>query len=154
MDVDKRRIIMKAIHSNNTSIEIMLRRELWKYGVRYRIHKKILGCRPDISIKKYKLAIFVDGDFWHGRDFSDERIHANKKYWDNKIRRNIERDLEQTILLRDEGWTVFRFWGTDIQNDVKRCSEIIIKCISRIKQQKHDKNFKRKTQEQKQKVIS
>ena len=110
MDVDKRRIIMKAIHSNNTSIEIMLRRELWKYGVRYRIHKK--------------------------------------------IRRNIERDLEQTILLRDEGWTVFRFWGTDIQNDVKRCSEIIIKCISRIKQQKHDKNFRRKAQEQKQKVIS
>lgn len=66
MSSEKRRNIMRAIHSNNTSIEILLRRELWKRGVRYRIHKRVFCCQPDISIKKYKLAIFVDGDFWHG----------------------------------------------------------------------------------------
>ena len=148
MDKEKRHNIMKAIHSNDTSIEIMLRHELWKRNVRYRIHSKILESKPDISIKKYKLAIFVDGDFWHGRDFSDERIHTNKMYWYNKIRRNIERDLEQTIMLRDEGWTVLRFWGTDIQENVKRCSDIIIQSINKIKQQRHFKHVKRITNKQ------
>lgn len=126
---DKRRKIMKAIHSSNTGIEIMLRHELWKRGVRYRIHKRVLGCKPDISIKKYKLAVFVDGDFWHGKDYTDERIHTNKKFWDNKIRRNMERDLEQTILLRDAGWIVLRFWENDIKRDVCGCAAEVIKMI-------------------------
>ena len=127
---EKRSIIMKAVHSNNTSIEIMLRRELWKRNLRYRIHAKVCDCKPDISIKKYKLAVFVDGDFWHGRDFSDERIHTNKKYWDNKIRRNMERDLEQTILLRDAGWTVLRFWESEIKSGVTGCADKIMEVIS------------------------
>ena len=126
---EKRSKIMKAIRSNNTNIELLLRRELWKRNVRYRIHAKVLGCRPDFSIKKYKLAVFVDGDFWHGRDYSEERFHTNKKYWHNKIRRNIERDLEQTILLRDAGWIVLRFWETEIQNDVGRCATAVIQTI-------------------------
>ncbi len=142
---DKRHNIMKAIHSNNTSIELMLRRELWKCGIRYRVNKKILDCHPDISIKKYKIAIFVDGDFWHGRDFSDKRVQTNKKYWDNKIRRNIERDLEQTIMLRDNGWVVFRFWGTDIQENVKICCDAIIQHINKAKQQRQFKHEKRMT---------
>ncbi len=147
---EKRSNIMKAIHSNNTAIEIMLRRELWARNIRYRIHTKVLGCRPDISIKKYKLAIFVDGDFWHGRDYSDHRVHTNKKYWDNKIRRNMERDLEQTILLRDAGWDVLRFWETEIQEDVARCATEVIQTIGKRKllrtgkignnSEKHDKD--------------
>lgn len=128
---EKRSKIMKAIHSNNTSVEILLRRALWKQNVRYRVHTKVFGCRPDITIKKYKLAVFVDGDFWHGHDFSEERFHTNKKYWDNKIRRNMERDLEQTILLRDAGWIVLRFWETEIQKDVAFCVERVIQAIKR-----------------------
>ncbi|MBQ7417114.1 MAG: very short patch repair endonuclease [Acidaminococcaceae bacterium] len=130
LTLEKRSKIMKAIRSNNTSIEIMLRRELWKRNIRYRIHAKILGCKQDISIKKYKLAIFVDGDFWHGHDFSDKRIHTNKKYWDNKIRRNMERDLDQTIMLRDEGWIVLRFWESEIKSDVSDCVDKIVKVIT------------------------
>ena len=133
---EKRSKIMKAIHSNNTSIELLLRRELWKRNVRYRIHVKILGCRPDFSIKKYKLAVFVDGDFWHGRDYSEERFHTNKKFWHNKIRRNMERDLEQTILLRDAGWIVLRFWETEILKDVSQCATAVIQTI-RIRKGNH-----------------
>ena len=130
---EKRSKIMKAICSNNTSIELVLRRALWTRNVRYRIHAKVLGCKPDLSIKKYKLTVFVDGDFWHGRDYSETRFHTNKKYWHNKIRRNIERDLEQTIRLRDAGWTVLRFWETEIQKDVGRCAETVVQVIKRKK---------------------
>lgn len=133
---EKRSKIMKAIHSNNTSVEIMLRNELWKRNARYRIHARILGCKPDISIKKYKLAIFVDGDFWHGHDFSDKRFRTNKKYWDNKIRRNMERDLEQTIMLRDAGWDVLRFWESEIKSDVAGCVDKIAAVINSRKMKK------------------
>lgn len=130
---EKRHNIMKSIHSNNTSIEIMLRRKLWKCGVRYRIHKKIMGCKPDITIKKYKLAIFVDGDFWHGRNYTDDMFKSNQEYWNNKIRRNIERDLEQTITLRDNGWRVLRFWESEIKQDIELCCSIIMQELNQLK---------------------
>ncbi|MBO5604997.1 MAG: DUF559 domain-containing protein, partial [Acidaminococcaceae bacterium] len=65
-----------------------------------------------------------------GHDFSDKRIHTNKKYWDNKIRRNMERDLDQTIMLRDEGWIVLRFWESEIKSDVSDCVDKIVKVIT------------------------
>lgn len=132
---EQRRNNMKAIHSNNTVIELLLRRELFHRGIRFRINKKILTTRPDISIVKYKLAIFCDGDFWHGKDYYDGRVKHNKLYWDSKIRRNQERDLEQTILLRDEGWTVLRFWESEIRTDVAGCAQKIIEIINQKKVQ-------------------
>ena len=122
--------VRKAMQGNtkkNTSIEILLRRVLWQRGVRYRKNcKDILG-KPDVSIKKYKLAVFCDGDFWHGKDYHGVKRHS--RYWDEKIKRNRERDLEVTIRLRDEGWTVLRFWESEIKNDLNGCVQKILKAI-------------------------
>ena len=78
-------------------------------------------------ILKDKIAIFCDGDFWHGKNFYNKKFCINKEFWEEKIKRNMERDLEVTILLRDMGWTVIRFWESDIILDVHKCVEIVKK---------------------------
>ena len=110
MSKDSRRKIMTSIRNKDTKIELLLRRELWKEKIRYRKNLKGIIGKPDIVIMKDKIAIFCDGDFWH-----------------EKIKRNMERDLEVTILLRDMGWTVIRFWESDIILDVHKCVEIVKK---------------------------
>lgn len=122
---------MQHIRNKNTGIELLLRKSLWKKGIRFRVNNKHILGKPDISIKKYKLLIFVDGDFWHGRNFTDGTVDTNKKFWNEKIKRNRERDLEYTIRLRDEGWTVLRFWGSDIKKDVSVVVEEIINTIKK-----------------------
>lgn len=112
---------MQAIHSKDTKIEIKLRKALWHAGIHYRKNVKVINCRPDIVIKKYKLAIFCDGDFWHGRISEKYTIKNNGDYWKEKIKRNKERDLENTITLRDAGWTVLRFWEFEINNNLEDC---------------------------------
>ena len=129
MNIDtptSRHKIMAAIHSKNTKIEIRLRRALWHKGVRYRKNFKVCGCRVDIAITKYKIAVFCDGEFWHGK--KKRKILTNVEYWEEKIRRNIERDLDNTISLRDNGWEVLRFWETDIEKHLDQCvAEVISK---------------------------
>lgn len=112
---------MQAIHNKNTKIEIILRKALWHKGIRYRKNYKILSCNVDIVLTKYKIAIFCDGDFWHGKDFADSVIGTNTKFWHEKIKGNIERDLENTIKLRDNGWLVLRFWEIDIIKRLPYC---------------------------------
>ena len=118
--------IMAAIKSKNTSIEVILRHALWHKGLRYRKNVKGVYGTPDICVKKYRLAIFCDGDFWHGKNYTDKEFTTNKKYWDNKIKRNKERDLEVTITLRDQGWTVLRFWEDEIRHDLDGCVEKVM----------------------------
>ncbi len=133
---EQRSKTMRAIKSSDTSIEVLLRKSLWAEGIRYKKnYSKLLGC-PDIVITKYKIVIFCDGDFWHGKDFNENRISTNKKFWDEKIRRNQERDLEITLALRDQGWTVLRFWEKDIINN-------ITKCVNEIKTQIYQKSVKK-----------
>ena len=124
---------MSHVKSKNTSVELMLRKALWAKGIRYRINEKALPGKPDISIKKYRIAIFCDGDFWHGRNFSENTVNTNKAFWIEKIRSNRERDLKQTIELRDAGWTVLRYWGSDIQKEPGRIVNEIIETISFLK---------------------
>ncbi len=112
----------------DTSIELILRRALYKRGVHYRKNVKTILGTPDIAIKKYRLVVFCDGDFWHGNGYHSVKSH--KRFWDEKIRRNRERDLEYTIRLRDEGWTVLRFWESDIRNDLDGCVKQIIDVIN------------------------
>lgn len=122
----------KAMNGNkgrDTKIEIILRKALWHSGIHYRKQYKIFDCHPDIVITKYKIAIFCDGDFWHGKNYKEHKIKHNSEFWDNKIRRNIERDLENTIMLRDNGWTVFRFWETDIKKDLDMCVKMVLREI-------------------------
>lgn len=138
--------IMSAVRSKNTKPEIMLRKALWKLGLRYRLNcQKILGT-PDIVFLRAKIAVFVDGDFWHGhnwaiRDYGsfEQEIKRYNPYWQDKIKRNIERDLEQTIALRDEGWIVLRYWESDIKND----TEAIAVQISEIYSARSENNERR-----------
>ena len=116
---------MKANKSHDTSIEIILRKALWHEGIRYRKNLKVCSCRPDIVITKYRIAIFCDGDFWHGGPTARHKFTVNKYYWEQKIKRNKERDLENTIELRDNNWDVLRFWESDIRNDLSMCVSII-----------------------------
>ena len=137
MDVlttEQRKRNMQNIHNKNTSIELLLRKALWHKGVRFRVNCKGIVGKPDIVIKKYKLVVFCDGDFWHGKD--NREVGTNSKFWSEKIKRNKERDLEQTIALRDDGWIVLRFWGSDIKEDINTVTDIIIKEIETIKQRK------------------
>ena len=116
---------MQAIRSRDTKIEILLRKALWHEGIRYRKNYKVCSCHPDIVITKYKIAVFCDGEFWHGmRDISN-----CTKYWHEKIRRNMERDLENTIELRDNGWIVLRFWETEIKKHLDDCVAEVKRCI-------------------------
>ena len=109
---------MKNIHGKDTKIEVILRKALWNKGYRYRKNYKILPGSPDIVLTKYKIAIFCDGEFFHGKDWDTlkQRLEKsnNSEYWISKISRNKERDDEINKKLNFEGWTVIRFWGEDI----------------------------------------
>lgn len=126
----KRSKIMKSIKGSNTSIEVRLRKALWHKGVRYRKNFKVFDCHHDIVITKYKIAVFCDGNFWHGKDLQKRPIKHNSSYWNEKIRRNVERDLENTIELRDNGWIVLRFWEDDIQKNLPNCVGDVLRFIS------------------------
>ncbi len=124
---------MQNIKSNNTRIEQVLRRELWARGFRYRKNYDGLPGKPDIVLTKYKIAIFCDGEFFHGKDWEvlRPRLEAgnNSEYWKKKILRNIERDDEVNKVLMAMGWTVIRFWGKDILKNCGECIQVIEECI-------------------------
>jgi DNA mismatch endonuclease (patch repair protein) len=118
---------MSRIKSSDTSIEMSLRRALWHAGVRYRKNYTKLPGTPDIAITKHRIAVFCDGEFWHGKDWEQKKfkIKSNRDYWINKIERNIERDNEINRVLGNRGWLVIRIWGKDIQDNVDGCVEDI-----------------------------
>lgn len=129
--------IMSSIRSKNTKPEIMLSRALWHKNIRFRKHTKIIG-KPDIAIKKYKIAIFVDGDFWHGNNWKirklpslESEIQNYSLFWQEKILKNIKHDKDVNRKLKKDGWTVLRFWQSQIENDVDKCVNKIIKEIEK-----------------------
>lgn len=116
----------KKIKSKNTGIELLLRRELWKQGYRYRINDKTVFGKPDIVFHKQKIAIFCDSEFWHGKKFLEgEKFKVNNDFWEAKIKRNIERDQEVNRILESEGWQVVRFWGREIIKNMPNCISVI-----------------------------
>lgn len=124
---------MRAIRSKDTSIEVMLRKELWERGYRYRKNCNDLPGKPDIVFVSKKVAIFCDSEFWHGFDWDNQknRIGSNRDYWIPKIERNIERDDEVNQKLIEMGYVVIRFWGKEIKRDVKQCADLVeynLKC--------------------------
>lgn len=124
---------MKKLKSNDTSIETLLRKELWKRGYRFRKNDTELPGKPDIVLTKYKIAIFCDGEFFHGKDWEVRKpILAqgnNGDYWVKKIARNRERDDEVNKKLSFMGWTVLRFWGKDIKKHTDECIRAIEEAI-------------------------
>lgn len=123
--------LMSKIRSTGTIPEIHLRKSLWSKGYRYRKNNKSLPGKPDITFAKYKIAVFIDGEFWHGFNWEDKKgkIKSNRDYWIPKIERNMVRDKKNNLLLEQSGWKVIRFWEKEVKKDIAKCSNIIIKTI-------------------------
>lgn len=133
---------MQHIRSKDTKIEIKLRKALWAKGYRYRKkYKELPGC-PDIVLTKYRIVIFCDGEFFHGKDWDvlKPRLEKsnNSEFWIKKISRNMERDdeIDKQLLFRD--WTVIRFWGKDILKNTDECIRVIEETISDLRMARWD----------------
>mgnify|MGYP000124659338 FL=1 len=129
---EQRRKNMKAVKNKDSEIERLLRKELWSRGLRYRKnYKKIIG-KPDIVFVGKKVAVFCDSEFWHGYDWENKKneIQSRREFWIPKIERNMQRDIEVTQTLENEGWTVLRFWGNDIKKKTKECADIIERAVT------------------------
>ena len=130
---EQRRKNMQHIKSSDTQIEVLLRKALWKKGYRYRKNYKNLPGKPDIALTKYRIAIFCDGEFFHGKDWEVLKprleMSNNSDYWISKISRNRAHDDEINKKLLFLGWTVIRFWGKDIKENTDECIKVIEEAI-------------------------
>lgn len=125
---------MKQIKSKDSKIELILRKELWHRGLRYRKNVKGIIGKPDIVFTGKKVAVFCDSEFWHGYDWENRKkdFKTHQEFWIPKIERNMQRDNEVNQLLRDSGWTVIRFWGKEIQKNLTQCADIIEKAVGKV----------------------
>jgi DNA mismatch endonuclease (patch repair protein) len=129
---EQRSKTMSAIRSTNTKAEIRLAKALWNLGYRYRKNNRTVFGTPDLTFKKLKIAIFVDSEFFHGKDWESQkdRVKTNTEFWQKKIERNIQRDIEVNNYLESQNWKVLRFWSEQIEKNLEDCvatiqSEII-----------------------------
>ena len=122
---------MQAIKNKDSKIELSLRKELWHRGLRYQKNSKKVFGHPDIVFLGKKIAIFVDSEFWHGYDWENRKhdFKSHQEFWIPKIERNIQRDREVNTTLQNEGWTVLRFWGKEIINNLNGCADSIERAV-------------------------
>ncbi len=122
---------MKAVKSKGSKIEVMLMKELWSRGLRYRKNVKNIYGKPDIAFIGKKVAVFCDSEFWHGYNWEEHKhdFKSNQEFWIPKIERNMERDREVTEKLENDGWTVIRFWGKEIIKNLEKCADIVEKAV-------------------------
>lgn len=121
MDVltrEQRSYNMSRIRGQDTGPELLLRKSLWKMGFRYRTHYKLPG-KPDVVFVSRRIAIFVDGCFWHGCPVHGVRPKTNAAFWEKKIQSAIDRDKKNKVLLEKEGWTVLHFWEHEVEEDLE-----------------------------------
>lgn len=120
---EQRRKNMQAVKNKDSKIELILRSALWEKGIRYRKHYSKLIGKPDIVLTKYRIAIFVDSEFWHGYDWENKKheIKSNKEFWIIKIENNMDRDIFVTNQLKNDGWVVLRFWGKEVIINLEQC---------------------------------
>lgn len=107
---DDRSDLMSRIRGDHTAPERALRAALWARGLRYRLHLKTPAGRPDVVFPGRRVAVFIDGCFWHGCPDHYVRPRSNTPFWSNKLRANVERDRAQTLRLEEMGWRVVRLW--------------------------------------------
>ncbi len=118
---------MSRVHVTGGKDEVIIRKILWHRGIRYRTNYKALPGKPDIAITKYKIAIFIDGEFWHGYnwDYYKSHIKRNRNYWIPKIEANMRHDKIVNCKLRDMGWLVLRFWSKPILKNPDYYADVI-----------------------------
>ncbi|UPT70327.1 MAG: very short patch repair endonuclease [Flavobacterium sp. JAD_PAG50586_2] len=110
---------MRAIKSTGTKPELLLSKALWSLGHRYRKNNKTVCGRPDLTFKEHRIAIFIDSEFFHGKDWETrKKPQTNAEFWEKKILRNMERDKEVNEFLQQSGWLVFRFWSKEIHKNL------------------------------------
>ncbi len=133
---EQRHKCMSHIRSKDTSIELALRKRLWSEGFRYRKNYKKLPGTPDIALTKYRIAIFCDSEFFHGKDWEILKPTLmkgkNGDFWVRKISRNMERDIESDQKLLYLGWTVIHFWGSEIIKHTDECIRVIRETIQEV----------------------
>lgn len=123
--------MMTAVRARDNEAEMRLRRELWRRGFRYRLYSSRLKGRPDLTFPRFRMVVFIDGDFWHGRGLIENGLKAfertlrtrRRKWWVQKIARNIQRDREVTAKLADMGWRVVRLWESDVLRNLRRAAD-------------------------------
>ena len=128
---EQRRKNMQAVKNKDSQIELLLRKELWSRGLRYRKNVNRIYGKPDIVFIGKKVAVFCDSEFWHGYNWEERKkdFKSHQEFWIPKIERNMERDVEVTTCLESEGWTVIRFWGNEIKKNTAQCADIIEKAV-------------------------
>jgi DNA mismatch endonuclease (patch repair protein) len=114
-----------------------LRRVLWSRGMRYRVNINSLPGKPDIVFTRAKVAVFCDGDYWHGHNWAirgltslDEKLERYAPYWKDKILGNVRRDKDNTALLESAGWQVIRLWESAIKADIEKCADVVADCYN------------------------
>jgi DNA mismatch endonuclease (patch repair protein) len=113
---------MQAVRSKNTKEEVRLAKSLWNLGYRYRKNNKTVFGKPDFTFKNLKIAIFVDSEFFHGKDWETrKKPQTNPEFWIKKIERNIQRDIEVNAYLESQNWKILRFWSNDIKKNLDSC---------------------------------
>ena len=129
---DQRRKNMQAVKSTGSKIETALAKSLFARGHRYRKNDKTVFGKPDLTFKRLKIAVFVDSEFWHGKNWTKRKhdFKSNQDFWFSKIERNIKRDKEVNKQLLKEGWKVLRFWGKDINKNLRHCTDKITHLIN------------------------
>jgi DNA mismatch endonuclease Vsr len=132
LTAEQRRKNMQAVRASGSKIETALAKALFAQGLRYRKNDRTVFGKPDLTFKIYKLAVFVDSEFWHGKNWETRKLDhkSNQEFWLTKIESNIERDNEVNEKLLAEGWKVLRFWGKDITKNLDKCINKIQKTIN------------------------
>lgn len=122
---------MQRVKNKGSKIEMLLCKELWARGLRYRKNVNRICGKPDIAFIGKKVAVFCDSEFWHGHNWGERKndFKSRQEFWIPKIERNMERDREVTERLESEGWTVIRFWGNEIKKKTAECADAIEKVV-------------------------
>lgn len=129
--LEQRHKNMQAVRNKGSQIELLLQKELWSRGMRYRKNSNKVFGHPDIVFMGKKVAVFCDSEFWHGYNWKERKkdFKSHQEFWIPKIERNIQRDMEVTAKLQEDGWTVLRFWGKDIKKNTAQCADVIEKAV-------------------------
>lgn len=131
LSANERSQLMARVRQRDTAPEAALGKAMWAKGLRYRKSAKVLGTRPDFSFAAKRIAVFVDGCFWHGCPNHYGAPVGNADFWAKKLTQNRERDERDNQILRSEGWTVFRFWECEINATLQDVVDTVVEAVKR-----------------------